>query len=160
MKQDRFLIGILSGIAVLIILALIVFFARPNKLEYGDDSDPGGVVHNYIVALYHKDYEKAYSYLADIEHKPTLEQFRQPLLLNYINASKAGVEVLESDINGESATVTLSIIYNSSEPFSGGYRNSEAALLVRQNGAWKLSQMPYNFWSYDWYQIPPEEIKP
>jgi hypothetical protein len=26
--------------------------------------------------------------------------------------------------------------------------------LVKQNGAWKLSSMPYNFWDYSWYQEP------
>ncbi len=160
MKQDRFLIGILSGIAVLIVLALIVFFARPNTLQYGEEATPSGVVHNYLVALYLKDYEKAYTYLADLDHKPSLAEFREPLLLNYINPSSAGAEILETEITGQDAVVNLSVLYSPNDPFSGNYRSPEPALLFLQNGTWKVRQMPYSFWYYDWYQIPAEDSKP
>ena len=37
MKQDRFLIGILIGIGVLIVVALTIFFTRQNKQTYMSD---------------------------------------------------------------------------------------------------------------------------
>lgn len=161
MKQDRFLLGILIGIAVLVLLALVIFFARPSGLEYGEDASPEGVARNYIVALHLKDYEKAYAYLADADYKPTLEQFRQPFMINYVNPSSAGVEVLDSQISGDEASVSMSILYNPNDPFSSGYRNNEYALLAQQGGQWKIKQMPYTFWYYEWYQKPYEEqIKP
>ena len=155
MKQDRFLVGILIGIAVLILAALAVFFTRKDNLNYGAEATPEGVVRNYIVAVYKRDYEKAYAYLADLENKPTFEQFRQSFFSNYISPSNAGVEVGATELSGDLASVTLNVSYNQSDPFSSGYRNTEYAQLVLQGGQWKLKQMPYNFWAYDWYQPTP-----
>jgi hypothetical protein len=159
MKQDRFLIGILIGIAVLMIVALAVFFSRKDNLNYVADDTPEGVVQNYVVALHKRDFEKAYGYLADLENKPTLEQFHQSFLNHSIDPANAGLEVGKSEISGDSASVSLGIIFNSRDPFSEGYRNTEYAQLVRQNGAWKIKQMPYNFWAYDWYQPTPFPVK-
>ena len=82
MKQDRFLTGILIGIAVLIVVALTVFFSRKDNLNYVADDTPEGVVQNYVVALHKRDFDKAYGYLADLENKPTQEQFHQSFLLH------------------------------------------------------------------------------
>jgi hypothetical protein len=159
MKQDRFLIGILVGIGVLVIIALVLFFTRQDKQEYVAEDTPEGVVHNYALALYKEDYEKAYDYLAEMESKPTYNEFRQAFFNNFVDPSNAGLELGETEIAGDVAYVTLYIIYNTTDPFSSGYRNTDTARLERQNGTWKLLQMPYNFWSYDWYQPKPEPVK-
>ena len=52
MKQDRFLTGILIGIAVLVVIALAVFFLRQDNLVYAAEDTPAGVVQNYVVALH------------------------------------------------------------------------------------------------------------
>ena len=154
MKQDRFLLGILIGIGALVILALALFFVRKDEtLSYVADDTPEGVVHNYVVAVFQRDYEKAYGYLADKKDKPTLEQFRESFLQNYVNPDNTGVDIGEVEFSGDEAYVTVYIQYGSTDPFSSGYRNEERAVLVKQNGAWKLEQMPYNFWSYDWYPL-------
>lgn len=156
MKQDRFLMGILIGIGVLVVLALALFFTRKdNTLTYVSDDTPEGVTRNYVVAVFQRDYEKAYGYLADKESKPTLEQFRESFLQNYINPDNTGVDIGETEISGNEAFVTVYIQYGSSDPFSSGYRNEERAVLVKQAGQWKIEQMPYNFWAYDWYQPTP-----
>jgi len=152
MKQDRFLIGILVGIGVLVVIALALFFTRQDKQEYVSDDTPEGVVHNYALAVYREDYEKAYNYLAETESKPTYNEFRQAFFNHYVDPNNAGLEIGETETAGEEAYVTVYMIYNPSGPFESGYRNTETAHLERQNGAWKLLQMPYNFWSYDWYQ--------
>ena len=158
MKQDKFLTGILIGIGALILLALTLFFLRRDgKSEYIADSTPEGVAHNYVLAVLNKDYQKAYDYLADLEHKPTYEEFRQSFFNGMVNPTDAGVEVGAAEINGSEAFVTLSIYYSTNDPFSNRYASEDHALLVKQNGAWKLSSMPYNFWSYNWYQ---EQFKP
>ncbi len=157
MKQDRFLLGILIGIGALVILALALFFTRKdNTLTYGPEDTPEGVVHNYVVAVFQRDYEKAYGYLADKKDKPTLEQFREAFLQNYINPNNTGVDIGESEISDDQAFVTVYIQYGSSDPFSSGYRNEERAVLVNQGGQWKLEQMPGNFWAWDWYQPKPK----
>jgi hypothetical protein len=157
MKQDRFLTGILVGIAALVVLALVVFFARDNSQTYLPDDTPEGVVHNYVLAIINKDYEKAYGYLADLENKPTFEAFRRPFLNGYVNPANTAVDVGQAEISDDEASVEVAQIYNPSDPFSSGYRDVQRALLVKQNGAWKLSNMPaYNFWDYSWYQEVPK----
>ena len=156
MKQDKFLTGILIGIAALILLALILFFARRDGArDYVADSTPDGVVRNYVLAVLKKDYQKAYGYLADLSHKPTYAEFRQSFFNGNINPNDVGADIGALEINGDEAVVTLSLYYNSSDPFSSRYSSPERALLVKQNGAWKLNSMPYNFWNYSWYQKTP-----
>ena len=152
MKQDRFLVGILAGIGALIVIALVLFFARQDTKEYKTDGSPSSVVFNYVLAVTNKDYEKAYSYLAEQPDKPTYEEFRQSFLNGMIYPQNVGVDVGEADIDGDIATVELSLIYAASDPFSSSYRNLDRASLVRDNGAWKITAMPYSFWDYNWFQ--------
>jgi hypothetical protein len=156
MKQDRFLTGILVGIAVLVVVALVVFFVRRDTQSYVSEDTPEGVVHNYVLALLNDDYKKAYGYLADLEDKPTYEQFRDTFIKGMVNPNNSGVEVGTSQINGDTASVEVTMIYNPSDPFSTGYRDVQRAILVRQGKAWKLSSMPYYFWGYNWYQKLPK----
>lgn len=156
MKQDRFLTGILIGIGVLVVVALAVFLLRQDATYMADDT-PEGVVHNYVLAVLNKDYEKAYGYLADLEYKPTYEEFRRPFLNGYVNPQNAAVDVGESEVSGEEASVEVAQIYNSSDPFSTGYRDVQRAILVKQDGGWKISSLPaYNFWDYSWYTEVPK----
>ena len=157
MKQDKFLTGILLGIGGLVVLALVLFFTRQEKRDYIADDTPDGVVHNYVLAVLNKDYQKAYGYLADLDHKPTYEDFRQSFFNGMVNPVDAGVDIGAVNINADEAVVSLSIYYTSNDPFSSRYASEERALLVKQNGNWKLNSMPYNFWDYNWYQ---EQFKP
>jgi len=159
MKQDRFLLGILVCIGVLIVVALALFFTRQDNQDYISDTTPEGVVHNYALALYKDDYDKAYAYLAEDENKPTYNEYRQAFFNHYVDPSNAGLEIGETEIVGEEAYVTVYTIYNPSGPFSSGYRNTETARLERQNGEWKPLQMPYSFWSYEWYQPTPVPVR-
>ena len=157
MKQDRFLTGILIGIGILVVIALTVFFTRKDSQTYVAEDTPEGVVHNYVVAILEKDYEKAYGYLADLEHKPTMDAFRQSFLNGSVNPNNAGVDIGASEITNNEASVEVAMIYNPSDPFSSGYRDTQRAVLVKQNGAWRISSMPtYYFWDYSWYSQPPK----
>jgi len=157
MKQDRFLTGILVGIGLLVVVALAVFFTRKDGQTYILDNTPEGVVHNYVLAVLNKDYEKAYGYLADLEYKPTYADFRRAFLNGEVNPQNQAVDIGASEIVGDTATVELALIYNASDPFSTGYRNTQTADLVKQDGTWKLTLMPqYNFWGYNWYVKPPK----
>jgi hypothetical protein len=155
MKQDRFLTGILIGIGLLIVIALGLFFTRQDKRDYLPDDTPEGVTHNYVLAVVNKDYEKAYSYLADLENKPTYEEFRQSFFNGAINPGNVGVDVGRAEINDDEAVVELTLVYSQSDPFSSSYQNTDRALLVKQDSKWKLSAMPtYSLWDYNWYQEP------
>lgn len=158
MKRDRFLLGILIGIAVLVILALTLFFTRNDTQAYAPEDTPDGVVRNYTLAVLQGDYEKAYGYLAENPNKPTYADFRQAFFNHYVSPGDTGLEIGETKIHGDDAFVRVYLIYSPSDPFSSGYRGDETARLERQNGEWKLLQMPYNFWAYDWYQPTPEPV--
>jgi|RhiMetdeSRZDD1v2_1073273.scaffolds.fasta_scaffold387390_2 hypothetical protein len=152
MRQDRFLTGILVGIVVLVVIALAVFFLRQGSQSYISEDVPEGVVHNYVLAVLNDDYEKAYKYLADLDNKPTYEQFRDAFLTGVVNPNSSAVDIGTSEVTDETASVEVALIYNPSDPFSTGYRDVQRAVLVKQNGAWKLSSMPgYYFWDYNWY---------
>src|SRR6266540_5029326 len=107
MKQDKFLTGILIGIGVLILLALGLFFLRQDKREYVADTSPEGVVHNYVLAVLNKDYQRAYGYLADIENKPTYEQFRDAFLKGMVNPNNSAVDIGKSEVNDDTASVEV-----------------------------------------------------
>jgi hypothetical protein len=154
MRQDRFLTGILIGIAALIIVALVLFFARKDTEVYTDDSTPQGVAQNYIVALHKRDFNKAYDYLAEGKYKPTFDEFQRAFVTKMVVPDNAGVEIGQATITGQDAAVDLYIIYGSGDPFSSDYRNTELALLTKQDDDWKITQMPYSYWYYDWYQKP------
>ena len=152
MKQDRFLTGILIGIAVLVVVALVVFFLRQGSQSYVSEEVPEGVVHNYVLAVLHNDYERAYGYLADLDNKPTYEQFRDAFLKGVVNPNNAAVDIGSAEVNGDTASVEVALIYNPTDPFSTGYRDVQRAILVKQNAGWKLSSMPgYYFWDFSWY---------
>lgn len=154
MKQDKFLTGILIGIGVLVLLALALFFTRQDQREYLAEDTPEGVAHNYVLSVLNKDYEKAYGYLADLKYKPTYEEFRQSFLNGMVNPEGTGLDVGEAMITGDEAVVDLTIYYSYSDPFSSRTGSPDRALLVDQDGTWKVSSMPYNFWDYNWYQEP------
>ena len=152
MRQDRFLTGILIGIAVLVVIALAVFFLRQGSQSYVSEDTPEGVVHNYVLAVLNDDYEQAYGYLADLDNKPTYEQFRDAFVTGVVNPNNAAVDIGNSEVSDDTASVEVALIYNPSDPFSTGYRDVQRAVLVKQKAAWKLSSMPgYYFWDYNWY---------
>ena len=153
MKQDRFLIGILIAIGVLVVASLVVFAFRNQPQDYLPDDTPEGVIHNYVLAIQNGDYERAYEYLADKAYKPSFVSFRSNVAIES-NRENYGIQILDSVISGDEASVNLSIIYVSGDPFSSGWRSEEMALLVKQDGLWKIESMPYQYWYWDWYSKP------
>jgi len=153
MKQDRFLLGILIGIAVLVVAALVVFFTRHQQVSYHAEQGPEDVVHNYVLAVMNKDFEKAYGYLADLKDKPTFEEFRQAFAVGRLAPGQSGIKIGSANITADSASVEVIMVNTPGDPFSSGYDNAGPAQLLRQNGAWKISSMPaYNLWDFGWYQ--------
>jgi len=156
MKKDRFLLIVLIAIAVLVILALVLFFVRRGDQEYGADDSPEGVVRNYVLALEKRDYARAYALLSDAEHKPDFDRFRQDFLARRVDPSNAAILIQKDWQTGEDTLVDLVVVYASSGPFGDSYRQPEQALLVRNAaGEWKIARMPYPYWGYDWYQADP-----
>jgi hypothetical protein len=159
MKSDRFLTFILIGIGVLVVAALALFFIRQGGQDYTGDDTPTGVTHNFILALIRSDYERAYPYLSDIPAKPTLDQFRASFLASRSNFADVSVQVGNAVIAGNTATVNVTLIYSSGNLFNGANRQPQTAQFTLQNGSWKVVNMPYPFWDYNWGQPVPADGK-
>ncbi len=157
MKKDRFLNGIIIGIGVLILIAILLFFFRQQKAEYRSDDTPANVVHNYILAIVERDYERAYSYLIDAPEKPDLSLFQQELLRTSNDIKQMNVSIGETFIEGENATVQLGMLQSYQGSFNNPARYPDSAQLKKVNGDWKIISMPYPFWSWNWYT---ENVKP
>lgn len=158
MKQDKFLIGILAGIVLLVIVAVVVVLSRtPGSEAYRTDNSPEAVVHNYFLAVQRKDYEKAHSYLSDdLKNKPNLDQF----IIDMSRSSdfqefslKIG-EVFSGDQHTQ-VTVSLTSFSGGNIFESGRYTTQDVALLrADAAGNWKLIQFPYPYWGWAWNEAP------
>jgi len=149
MKEDRFLTVILIVIALLVVASVATFFLRQDNAVYLPEDTPEAIVHNYILAISDADYERAYGYLANEENKPSFEDFEANFLF-YDNS--VGYKIGETTISGESAYVEVTVLENSGGVFFDRYDYVETARLLKEEGEWKLIQMPYAYWSWGWYE--------
>ena len=152
MKQDRFLIAIVSVIGVLVVVSLVLFFLRQGSQSYQSEDTPQAVVHNYVLALQKGDFQRAYSYLSEKTGKPSFTSFHQAFINNQQSISTAAIQIGEVTVSGSDATVSLTLLQSGGGAFADTFRQTQAATVVRQNNAWKIDTMPYPYWSYDWYQ--------
>ena len=151
MKNDRFLLGILIGIGLLVALALGLYFLRQEGPAYREDQTPAGVVHNYITAVQLGDYERAYTYLAEKSDKPNYESFRQAFI-SMLDPQNASIQIGATYTTDQEANVEITILRSNNGLFGGTYREQQSALLIQQDGEWKLFNGPYPYWNWDWYQ--------
>ena len=156
MKQDRFLIGILIFIGLLVVAAVALFFVRNQTPSYGPEDTPQGVLYNYAVALQLRDYTRAYSYLADQANKPTLDAFRQSFLTRQLDTTTSALQIGDvQTVQTDEVWINVSVEYAGNGVLDSRYSNTDRATLVKQNGAWKITYLPNPYWWYDWYQSTP-----
>jgi hypothetical protein len=161
MKQDRFLLGILIFIGVLVLLALGLFFLRNETPEYGPEDTPQGVVANYIIALDRREYERAYTYLAEGDYKPSYAAFLNAFRSQQLGDPGTSLQIGEVEMpSGNEAWVSINMIYPGNGLFDSGWTNTDRASLVLQEGAWKITYLPYPWWGWDWYTPTLEPAKP
>lgn len=149
MKEDRFLVVILVVIGLLVVISLSIFFVRQDSAVYLPEDRPENIIHNFLLAIHNDDYERAYAYLAEKENKPSYEDFEQNYLLYH---NDVGYQIGETDISKNTAYVEITIMNSSSDFFFDRYNYVENARLVKEEGEWKVIQMPYSYWSWEWYQ--------
>jgi hypothetical protein len=154
MRRDRFLIFILIGISLLAITAVVSVLVRTQHLDYTDDSSPAGIVQNYVLALQRDDLEMAYSYLADLDHKPSLLEFQSLISTTHGRSQTAGIRIGETHVIGDDATLELVVLNLRSGSFliDELSQRDDVAVLVRQDSQWRISQMPFEFWMHNWYR--------
>lgn len=154
MKNDKFLIGIIAGIGLLVLAALILVLTRGQQEAYVADDTPAGVVQDYFLAIQRKDYERAYGYLSDdLKAKPDLNQFIQDI--GYASNNEASLQI--GDIRpGE--TITQVDVLITTHSGGGVFESSSyttrqtATLRTEAKGAWRLTSFPSPYWGYNWDQ--------
>jgi len=155
-STDKFLVGIVGGVVLLVVVAFIAAYVRP-KPSYQSDDVPDGVAYNYLFALQQKDYTRAYSYLS-----PTLKGHPSDLdsFIAIINQQKWNFQADESSttiaieatkLTGDTATVTVrhTTFYNDGLLGRSPYNNNFDMRLRRDKGAWKIISSSA-FWAYCW----------
>ncbi len=152
MKEDRFLLAVVVGIGLLAVLAVVLFLARQPVMGYLPEDSPQNVVFNYTLALQNREYERAYGYLLEAPGKPDFQAFRQAFQFNHFGSDQASLRVGGAEIVNDEATGQVSVIYAGSGFMGGSYRSNQSAFLTRQEGQWKIQNLPQPFWCLEWYQ--------
>ena len=116
---DRFLLGIVAGVALLVVVAFLLVLNR-KELTYQSEDTPQGVAHNYLLALQERDYERAFGYLSpDLAGYPqSVDEFAGDLkqFTSYIHRPEdTSFLVKSSQVSGTRATVQVQVT-----SFSGG----------------------------------------
>jgi hypothetical protein len=159
MKQDRFLIGILAAIAVLIVFSLVLFFTRTSPPSYLPETTPENIVHNYVLALQENNFERAQGYLVEAEGKPSVGEFAA-VLTNFNRYEDVGAQILSSQEFNQEAFVEMDLIHRSNGLFDNGWTERVTASLIKQDGQWKITAMPYPYWDFSWYDGKPIKVPP
>lgn len=146
-KADRFLIGILVGVVVLLVVAgLSLLVLRQPPRELPADS-PSGTIQRFYSALEQRNYNQAYSLLSDnMEHKPTRDSFTRAMADQFsYGAQAARVRIDSEQIEGKTATVTvrMTYYYGGGPPLIGSseYTSTETFTLAQEAGAWRITTL-------------------
>ena len=148
-KADRFLLGILIGIGVVVLIAFLSLFAlRQPSAQLPVDS-PAGTVQRFLTQLEQQQYDQAYDlFSTNMAARPSREEFVNYNLnqTRYMNPVK--IQVLSENIEGDSATVNISVteIGGSGGPFGMNEYTFQVSFgLYRENESWKIFSAPYEY---------------
>jgi hypothetical protein len=155
---DKFLITIVVGVIILAVSAIVVTLNRPDA-TYQPEDTPGGVTHNYLLAIRNEDYERAYSYLSKdlIDYPEDVIEFERDIDNNSYRFRKntsSTIEVLSASIYREEADVEVrETTFYQGDMFDNGQRtrNFEITLRLTDN-EWKIVDGDYYFvycWNID-----------
>ena len=154
---DKFLVGIVAGIVLLVGAVLVVAFLRPNQPAYQPDDMPEGVAHNYLLALQLDEYERAYEYLLPTlpGYPDSLDAFERDIDDRRWNFGYGGHDVslaIESvDVRGDRATIVVrSTQFSRGGLFDSGQSSYTFEMTLRREaGAWKVAESN-RYWASCW----------
>lgn len=158
-KPDKFLIGIVAGIVLLVVVAFVVVLARPEA-SYQPEDTAENVVFNYVLALNKMEYGRAYGYVSPtVPHYPAdAAEFERHVDRPYSYYDNRSFSVGSSNITDDYTVVYLNETYTSRPrplAFLDNYQytNTFYFRVKQENGAWKIidgEQYWYTCWSVDY----------
>ncbi len=151
---DRFLLGIVAGSILLVLVGIgaVFFVGRPRPAQTFDPNSPAGVVQAYVEAIRAGDRDRAYELLsrsarAELQRDATRQRFPTPSD-SEDTGRRIVIEPLSESGDAAEVKVTISRFATRSDPFSSGtYHRDMTVRLVREDGAWRISQPaePYQY---------------
>lgn len=143
-KTDKFFIGIVGGVVLLIVISL-VFVLKPSMNDYLPEDNPEGVMLNYLLSLRERDYKRAYGYLSPdlLGYPKSIQSFRTDILDNikeFDDLPYVTLSIDSIDIKGKQATVIVQEIrFFRGDIFSSGQRISTIEYdFAMDDGEWKI----------------------
>lgn len=156
---DKFLIGIVAAVALLVVVTFTVAFLRPEPTYQSDDT-PEGVAHNYLLALQQEDYERAYGYLSPtIEGYPaTPEAFAADIRRDSwgfdLNETSITLVVESANITGDSARASVRRTrFYQGRLFQSSQRSTKFDITLgrdESDGTWKIVEAD-SYWNRCWH---------
>lgn len=150
LRDDRFLIGILAGIGVLLILALAAILLLRGAVQELPATTPAGTVQGFLRALERQQYGAAYDYLSDsMSNKPSREEFaRYNADTGAYDSTGTRLRIERESISDASASVVVEVTHYSSDlpPFASEWTTSETFTLRQVGGIWQITSLPYRYW--------------
>jgi hypothetical protein len=141
---DRFLLAIVAGTILLVIVSILVVFlyGRSRTAPPVDPNSPAGVVQAYVEATRNGEIEKARGYLTR-EARAQVEQRDRQNTYSPPTDDNVRIVIETATVTDTTAEVKVSIshFYARSDPFSSSnYHRDTSVRLVREDGAWRISQ--------------------
>ena len=134
--------GILATIAILIIAliaASIMISSNQEDAQYST-STPEGVVQTYLKAVIEGKHDQAASLFASGSECDAADIDR-----TYISDSLR-VNLVSTEIEGDSAYVRIEANMNSGALFDDGYTEPHTYRLKRESGNWRIEGIPWPIW--------------
>lgn len=155
-KTDKYLVGVVVGVIVLVLAALVITMNQ-TEAEYLPDDNPEGVVNNYLLAILTEDADKAYGYLSPtlLGYPESSADFARDIDDSYSFRRKNSVNIaIDSSYiysDGSRAEVTVAEIRFSQDTFgASSYEREVDFHLTLENGDWKIIDADsYFLWCWD-----------
>jgi hypothetical protein len=157
-NADKFLIGIVIGVLLLVVTAWIILANRPAP-AYQAENTPTAVVNNYLLALKTDDLEKAYTYLSPTlqgypanaeEFINDVEDQRWQFHLESEQDHSFQFKILRETDDSASVEVSETVYYQSGLFENSHYTQTFVMRLAKdQNGLW-LIRSADDYWHSCW----------
>jgi hypothetical protein len=159
-STDKFLIGIVAGIVILVVVVFLVVLFRPEP-EYQEEDSPESVVHNYLLALQKDDFERALSFISiNVKQAPKdsdkfLVDINGKCSWYFEDLDRdTSLSVVSTDFRGNQADVLVKqSVFHGGDLFGSNLHESDFEMtLKQQNNTWKIITGD-RYWCSCWNEI-------
>lgn len=135
-RRPTTVVIVVTSIIVALAVVVLVFSVGRNVTEY-DATSPEGVAQSYLTAAFDGDFDRAADYFAPGEDCDADDLDRAYFQRN------ARISLIDSTVDGERARVRIAAEIPDGGPLGGFYREEHTLRLVRSNGTWLLTGIPW-----------------